>query len=419
MRETKISENYLKRVVLIFLFIFLSPLCAQAQIYEAQSALVPIIETAPEIVSRAAVLIDADTGVILFSKNPDDEIPPASLTKLMTMHLIMKEIEEGRASYDEIVPVTAESWAQNQPYRSSLMFLEPGQIVTIREILLGLAVVSGNDAAVAMALRLAPNMNQFADMMTTEARRMGLQVTRFVESSGISEDNMTTAAEFASFCRQYIKMHPHSLTEFHSVPSFAYPMADNVQERNRANPRTIVQENRITLIKVFPGVDGLKTGFINESGYNIALTARRDNTRFILVLLGAPNSRDGAVIRDKDGISLLSWAFDNFKTVRLTVKKLEKARLWKGRADTVELTLARPIDFTSPINRANSLQFKTVIEKKLAAPLPAGSHAGYIVIFDEQGELSRTELVTAVDARKGNIFKRMWHSILLLFVKNS
>jgi serine-type D-Ala-D-Ala carboxypeptidase (penicillin-binding protein 5/6) len=409
----------MKKILFSFLLAFCFPLFAQAQIYEAPPALIPIIETAPEITSRAAVLIDADTGVILYSKNPDEEIPPASLTKLMTMHLVMKEIEEGRASYDEIVPVTVESWAQNQPYRSSLMFLEPGQTVTLREILLGLAVVSGNDASVALALRLAPTMNQFADMMTTEARRMGLQVTRFVESSGISEENMTTAAEFASFCRQYLAMHPQSLADFHSVPNFSYPMADNVQEKNKSNPRTITQENRNTLLKAFPGVDGFKTGFINESGFNIALTAQRNNTRFILVLLGAPNSRDGAAIRDKDGISLLSWAFDNFKTVHLTVKKLEKARLWKGRAEAVELDLAKPIDFTSPINRASKIQFKTVIEKKLTAPLPAGSHAGYIIISDEQGELSRTELVTAVEARKGNIFKRMWHSILLLFVKNS
>ncbi|WP_461247174.1 D-alanyl-D-alanine carboxypeptidase family protein [Treponema sp. R6D11] len=401
--------------VVDFLIISLS---AQAQIYEPQPALIPIIETAPEIISQAAVLIDADTGTILYSKAPDDEIPPASLTKLMTMHLVMKEIEEGRASYDEIIPITVESWAQNQPYRSSLMFLEPGQIVTIREILLGLAVVSGNDAAVALALRLAPTMDQFADMMTTEAKRMGLQVTRFVESSGISENNMTTAAEFASFCRQYLMSHPHSLTEFHSVPTFAYPMANNVQEKNKGNPRTISQENRNTLLKAFPGVDGLKTGFINESGYNIALTAQRDNTRFILVLLGAPSSRDGAAIRDKDGIALLTWAFDNFKTVHLTVKKIESAKLWKGRENTVELVLARPVDFTSPINRASKLQYKTVIEKKLSAPLPAGSHAGYIIISDEQGELSRTELITANDAKKGNIFKRMWHSIMLLFVKN-
>jgi D-alanyl-D-alanine carboxypeptidase (penicillin-binding protein 5/6) len=407
-----------KKILLCFLLIFCPSLYLSAQIYQAQSAVVPVIETAPEIVSRAAVLIDAHTGTALYSKNPDDEIPPASLTKLMTMHLVMREIEQGRASYDEIIPVTVESWAQNQPYRSSLMFLEPGQIVTIREILLGLAVVSGNDAAVALALRLAPTMNEFAKMMTTEARRMGLKVTRFEESSGISENNKTTAAEFASFCRQYLMTHPQSLADFHSVSSFAYPMTANVREKNRDNPNTIVQENRNSLLKVFPGVDGFKTGFINESGYNIALTARRNNTRFILVILGAPNTRGGADIRDKDGINLLSWAFDNFKTVRPADIKIENAKLWKGKADTVELALADSADFTSPVSRANALYFTTVIDKKLAAPLPAGSHTGYLVISDEQGDLNRVRLITVKTAEKGNIFKRIWHSILLLFVKD-
>jgi len=157
-RERLVRLSFrLKKIVLIFLTFL--PLCVSAQIYQPHPVLVPLIETAPEITSRAAVLIDADTGTILYSKNPDDEIPPASLTKLMTMHLVMKEIEEGRANYDEFIPITAESWAQNQPYRSSLMFLEPGQIVTLREILLGLAVVSGNDAAVALALRFAPTWN--------------------------------------------------------------------------------------------------------------------------------------------------------------------------------------------------------------------------------------------------------------------
>jgi len=408
----------MKKFIFCFLLVLFLPLCLSAQIYQPQSALVPIIETAPEIVSRAAVLIDAHTGTVLYSKNPDDEIPPASLTKLMTMHLVMKEIEEGRASYDEIIPVTVESWAQNQPYRSSLMFLEPGQIVTLREILLALAVVSGNDAAIAAALRLAPNVNKFAEMMTTEARRMGLKVTRFVESSGISEENMITAAEFASFCRQYLIMHPQSLINFHSVPEFAYPLAANVGEKNRSNPRTIIQKNRNTLLKIFPGVDGFKTGFIEESGYNIALTAQKNNTRFILVILGAPNTRRGASIRDKDGINLLSWAFDNFKTVRLKDIKIENAKLWKGRANTVELAFANLADFTSPINRANNLQYAAIIDKKLTAPLPAGSPAGYFIISDEQGELNRVQLITAIDAKKGNIFKRLWHSLLLLFVKN-
>jgi len=412
-------ESCVKRILFYFIFILFIPLCASAQIYPPQSALVPLIETAPEIISRAAVLIDAHTGTLLYAKNPDDEIPPASLTKLMTMHLVMKEIEEGRASYDEVIPITAESWAQNQPYRSSLMFLEPGQIVTLREILLGLAVVSGNDAAIAAALRIAPTVNVFSNKMTTEARRMGLKVTRFVESSGISEENMTTAAEFASFCRQYLMMHPQSLTEFHSVPEFAYPMEANVREKNKYNPRTITQENRNTLLKVFPGVDGFKTGFINESGYNIALTAQRNNTRFICVILGAPNTRGGTGIRDKDGVDLLTWAFDNFKTVRLKDIKIENAKLWKGKKKTVELSLANSADFTSPITRANNLQYATIIDKKLTAPLPAGSPVGYFIISDEYGELNRVQLITAVEAKKGNIFKRIWHSFLLLFVKNN
>jgi len=394
------------------------PVCLFAQIFQTPPALVPYLQTAPEIHSHAAVLIDAHTGALLYSKNQDDEIPPASLTKLMTMHLVMKEIEEGRASYDEIVPITVESWAQSQPPRSSLMFLEPGQIVTLREILLGLAVVSGNDAAVAAALRLSPDMKKFAAKMTMEARNMGLYITRFAESSGISEYNKTTAQEFASFCRQYLIMHPHSLSEFHSVDEFAYPLAVNVQERRRNYPGTIVQHNRNDLLKLFPGVDGLKTGFIYESGFNIALTAKRDDTRFILVLLGAPNVRYGARLRAQDGMKLLEWAFELFKTVRPSGSQIENAypktaKLWKGRENEVELTLSQSADFTSPFTRAKSLSYKTVLNYPLTAPLKAGSEAGFLIISDEKGELSRAPLVIVKNYEKGSVFKRIYHSVIL------
>jgi len=402
------------KLLLLFSLFFFNFSFVFAQYFNAPP-LVQYIDNVPEVVSTAAVLIDANTGTLLFSKNPDEEISPASLTKLMTMHLVMNEIDAGRASYDEIIPVTVESWAQSQPPRSSLMFLAPGQIVTLREIMLGLAVSSGNDAAVALALRLAPSMQDFAEMMTMEARRMGLNVTRFVESSGISEYNMTTAAEFTYFCRQYLLLHPQSLKDFHSVPVFAYPVAANVPEVYRNNPHTITQENRNTLLKTFPGVDGFKTGYIDEAGYNIALTAQRDNTRFIAVILGAPAQPGGINIRNADGVRLLSWAFDNFKTVRPVIKHIDGARLWKGKENAVELQLAESPDFTSPINRAEKLFFETVIPKPLTAPLPAGSQAGYLSVYDEHGELNRTPLVTARNYEKGNIFKRMWHSILLLF----
>jgi len=378
----------------------------------------------PEIVSQAAVLLDAETGTVLYAKNPDEEIPPASLTKLMTMHLVQKEVNAGRASLDEIVPITNESWAMRQPPRSSLMFLAPGQIVTLREIMLGLAIPSGNDAAIAAALRIAPSVGDFAAMMTREARRLGMAKTIFTEPSGISEDNMTTAAEFAAFCREYLRQHPRSLADFHSVREFAYPKAENVAEAFRDDPKTIVQENRNSLLATFPGVDGFKTGYIDEAGYNIALTAQRGGTRFIAVILGAPARPGGARIRDRDGEHLLTWAFDNFKTVRPPIPQLEPARLWKGKDKWAQLRITipagmeNPLAFTAPAGRAFSLRFTAEIKQPLVAPLPAFYPVGDLVISDAEGELHRVTLLTAREYRRGNFFKRIWHSIRLALMKN-
>jgi len=412
----------MKKNLLLIILIVITQLNLFAQ-FTTPAELAPYLENPPEIISKAAVLIDAHTGSLLYSKNPNEQIPPASLTKLMTMHLVMKEIQAGRASYDEIIPITTESWAQSQPPRSSLMFLEPGQIVTLREILTGLAVVSGNDAAVAAALRVAPTVKDFAAMMNSEARSLGMTVSRFTEPAGISAMNRITAAEYAVFCRHYIKEHPNALNDFHSIQEFAFPAASNVPEAKQRALNTIVQNNQNVLLKTFPGVDGLKTGFINESGYNIALTAQREQTRFVLILLGAPSERGGSRIRAEDSERLLSWVFDNFKTVRPNADEIEaarknySARLWKGKDKTVELKLANNADFTSYVDRAHSLNYEIVIPELLIAPIPEGCRAGYLYITDDQGELCRVPLITSRAYKQGNIFKRLWHSIVLLFKK--
>ena len=378
----------------------------------------------PDIVSRAAVVIDAATGTCVYAKNADEEIPPASLTKLMTMHLVMNQVAAGRASFDETVPLSRESWAINQPPRSSLMFLGPGQTVTLREIMLGLAVSSGNDAAVAAALAFAPTVPDFVSMMNGEARRMGLEKTRFVEPAGISENNITCAADFAFFCRAYLALHPESTANFHSVPEFSYPTAANVADAYRDNPRTITQSNRNNMLKTFPGVDGLKTGYIDEAGYNIALTAERQGSRFIAVILGAPARPGGERIRDDDGRRLLSWAFDNFKTVRPQIAELEPARLWKGKEKKVWLKMARSDPwlaesdtFTAVKSRAGALWYSVEIAQPLIAPLPAGAPCGWLIISDEMGELHRVQLLSAQAYERGNVFVRLWHSIRLLFYK--
>jgi D-alanyl-D-alanine carboxypeptidase (penicillin-binding protein 5/6) len=405
-------------ILLSLLIAHCSLLIAQGIDFRVPHILVPIIGNAPEIGSQAAVVVDAETGTVVYAKNAFDEIPPASLTKLMTMHLILNEVNGGRASLDDVVTLKKESWAVNQPPRSSLMFLAAGQIVTLREIMLGMAISSGNDAAVAAALYLAPSVDDFARMMTAEARRMGLLKTLFVEPSGISEDNMTTAAEFAEFCLEYLRLHPYTLSEFHSVKEFAYPKAENMPEAFRSNPRTIVQQNRNNLLRTFPGTDGLKTGYIDEAGYNIALSARRNDTRFIAVILGAPAQYGGDRIRDRDAERLLSWAFGNFRTVRPEIPPLEQVRLWKGREKQVSLLLSEEPAFTAPLGRAASLRYQTRINEPLIAPLPASYPVGWLVLADDEGELHRIQIFTAKEYQQGNIFKRIWHSIRLLFWKN-
>jgi len=405
-----------KTSVLVLLFICFSLPAQENSInFIVPPFLAPYLESAPQITSEAAVLIDAETGVVLFSKNPHEEIPPASLTKLMTMHLVMSAAKSGKISLNNVIPITEESWARRQPPRSSLMFLAPGQIVTMREIMLGLAVSSGNDAAVAAALSLAPSVAVFAEMMTAEAQRLGMGKTRFIEPSGISEYNMTTAAEFASFCKQYIALHPHSLNEYHSVPVFAFPMPENLPPALRGNPGTIVQYNRNNLLRTIDGCDGLKTGYIDEAGYNIAITAARGGTRFIAVILGAPASPGGDRIRDRDGAALINWAFGNFKTVRLDIPYIAPVRLWKGKDNSIAVEPAGSAVYTSPVNFGDNITVLVETDERLCAPLPAGHTAGYIYFFDRQTEVLRIPVVTSRSGEQGGFLKRIWHSILLWF----
>jgi D-alanyl-D-alanine carboxypeptidase (penicillin-binding protein 5/6) len=393
-----------------FVFCFLFWVLLPALYSQNGSAANPLYPASPppEITSLSAVLLDAKTGTLLFTQNPTQVISPASLTKLMTIHLALREIKAERASADDLVNLPPESWADNQPPRSSLMFLGRGQRVTLGELLLGLAVPSGNDAAVAAALHLAPTMEAFVAMMNAEAGRLGLVSTRFVEPAGISPENTTTAMDFALFCRAYLLEHPDSTGLLHSVPSFAYPAAANIEQ-----PRTIVQYNHNTLLGKIDGVDGLKTGHIFEAGYNIAISAVRRETRLIAVLLGAAAVEE----RDRDGEILLAWGFDNFKTLQLSAPLIPQARIWGGREQYAALKPGESLTFTVSTRRAAVLQQDTEIEQDLKAPLAAGTEAGTLIISDSMGELKRIPLVLEKEAVRGNFFKVVWDGIRLFFKK--
>jgi D-alanyl-D-alanine carboxypeptidase (penicillin-binding protein 5/6) len=363
--------------------------------------------------------MDAATGTVIFEKDGDREIPPASLTKLMTMHLAFNNAREGKVSLDDIVSLPPPAWARNQPWRSSLMFLDEGQIVTLHELLLGLVIPSGNDAAVAVALHLAPTVEDFAAMMNAEARRMGLVKTRFVEPSGISDKNMTTAAEFALLSREYLRLHPEAVVNYHTVPELAYPKEENLPEYQRGRAAsTIVQQNHIPLLGEFDGADGLKTGYIDEAGYNAAVTAERDGTRFIAVVLGVPaelGSFWGARARSDDCRKLLEWAFGNYKTLSPPAPALPDIRVWKSKQKLVSLKPAEPLAITAPLDRGFDPEWETELFTPLVAPIPAGTEAGKLRLYDKDGLLREMSLVTAEEAERGGFWRRLWDSIVLFF----
>ena len=300
--------------------------------YAAQYRLLkPLPYTLPDLAiqigAEAAILIDVTTGNVIWEKEADTLIPPASMTKLFAMYVVEEEVAAGRLNYKDIIPLPPECWACNMPPHSSLMFLGKGQIVSLEELLLGLSICSGNDAAYALAYAVCGSMEEFVNRMNDVAAEAGLTHTHFVESSGYSELNTTTAREMAAFCRLYILEHPDSLRRFHSVPSFTYPKEKNMAPGDRYETQDwsnglpehitmgITQENTNPLLGKLAGCDGLKTGYIDESGYNLALTAERDGTRFLSVTMKGQgrNAREGQAGRLADGTAIMETAFSSFR----------------------------------------------------------------------------------------------------------
>lgn len=377
------------------------------------------------LLAQSAILIDVSNGCILYEKNADEIIPPASMTKLFSLFVVEEEVSRGRFSYDSIIPLPPESWACNAPPHSSLMFLGEGQRVTLEELLTGLSVCSGNDAAYALAYATCGSMPAFVDRMNQIAADLGLSHTYFEESSGYSENNLTTAREMAAFSRLYLKNHPDSLARYHSVPQFTYPKEHNLalgdslsnQDFSQGFPRhitmPITQKNTNPLLGKLDGCDGLKTGYIDESGYNLSLTAERKGTRFLSVTMKGPGTSvsEGQAGRVHDGTELMEWAFSNFFDYQIPAEYKSifvKSFFIKGMG--LNLLPAWNDAVTIPFIKGESLdQCRGLV--KITALLPrqsdlvkkisAGQLLGQLIISVGDSELCRIPLVSDRDSAFG------------------
>ncbi len=372
----------------------------------------------PELFSHSAVLYDFNSGFLLYEKNADEIIPPASMTKLVTLHLVFNAIRDGFLSFDQYIPISKQASFKSSPPGSSLMFLEEGQIVTLLELMKGLAVSSGNDAGVAVAETVAGSVPAFVDLMNKEVKNLKLEKTFFVDASGYDENNQTTAREFAKFCFYYIKKNPDSISMLHSLKEFTYPQKSNIPPGGTSTYGPITQPNNNNLLGKVDGVDGLKTGYIIESGYNIALTAELNGRRLLTVIMGCPKE-NGIANRALDGETLLSYGFDNFKTFYPKLPELSENKVYKGKDKNVELTVKVP-PITLPLDDVDKVIWEIEWGKPLVAPFPAGAEAGKIRLLDKKGLLifSRN-IITAAGVEKGSVFRRFIDSIVLFFKKNS
>ena len=391
-----------------------------------------------DIWAKSAILIDVSNGYILYEKNPDTVIPPASMTKLFAMYVVEEEIASGRFSYDQQIPLPPESWACNMPPHSSLMFLGKDQQVTMEELLLGLSICSGNDAAYALAYTVSGTMEAFVEKMNQVAEELGLSHTHFVESSGYSELNQTTAREMAEFSAIYLRRHPDSLHRFHSVLDFTYPKAKNLapgdklraQDFSQGLPQkitmSITQENTNPLLGKLEGCDGLKTGYIDESGYNLALTAVRGQTRFLSVTMGGPgsNAREGQAGRVHDGTELMEWAFKNFADISLELKVHPYlVRSFNASEKMLRLIPAfREGSFTVPyVTGSNMSENLDAVRIEVKLPdfcwgsVVQGQPYGSIVISIDDYILQEIPLVADRNLNKGNVLSAMSDLILIKY----
>ena len=300
-----------RATVLPLLLIFLSPVFAR--------------EETVLLNAESAVLVGADSGQLLFEKNGGRICPPASMTKLVTAYTALRLWEERGWDLNRRFSVPPAADFRAAPPHSSLMFLQTGQTVSLKELLCGLMIPSGNDAAVAVALLTVGSEEAFVLEMNRTMETLGFAGCRFTDASGYSPQNRISPREFAFFCVELIQKYP-VIAETASLPSFTYPQPHNLNG-TAAVYGFVRQMNHNELVGAFSGADGLKTGYIDASGNNVALTAERGGTRFVAVLTGI-RDEDGnrrSRKRTADGAALLSYAFSTFADYRLIFPPLSGA----------------------------------------------------------------------------------------------
>ncbi len=377
----------------VFLFFSLLIAATPASAEDAEITTPP----APTIAASAYMLMDYDSGKVLAENTPDVKLPPASLTKIMSVYVVFREISNGHLHLDDLVTISQKAWQTP----GSRMFIEVGNQVKVEDLLLGVIIQSGNDASVALAEHIAGDETTFADMMNQHAERLGMKNSHFEDSNGLPiENHYTTAHDLAILTRALIKEFPDYYRWF-SQKEFTF--------------NNIVQHNRNQLLSRDETVDGVKTGFTDAAGYCLVASALRNNMRLISVVMGAssPNARAN------ENQNLLNYGFRFFEAHKLYQGKtsLSEARVWKGDTKNMPLGLAEDLYVTIPRRRYADLKAVITIDKKITAPVKEGTKMGTVSVTLKDEPVINKDLIALKSVEQGNIFQRLYDSAMMMLEK--
>lgn len=343
---------------------------------------------------RSAILMERDTGKILYDQNGNEKLPPASMTKIMTMLLIMEAIDKGKLKWDEKIRTSEYAASMG----GSQIFLEPGEEMTTKQMLLGIAIGSGNDASVAMAERIGGSEEAFVDMMNAKVKELGLKQTFFKNTTGLPESgHYSSAHDMAVMAKELLKY--EDITKFTG-------MYEAYLRENTDKKFWLVNTNK--LVRFYPGVDGLKTGFTAEAKYCLTATAQKDGMRVIAVVFGAPTSKD----RNAQVTKMLDYAFSQYQThpVYKRNQTIGEAKVSKGKDKTVKAVTSEPLSLlTKKGEKTKDVKQKITLEKKLKAPVQKGDRVGTIKLIKDGKVVLESPLVaksTVQEAGWWTLYKR-------------
>jgi len=351
-------------------------------------------ELAPTV--KSAILIERDTGTILYDKNADKKLPPASMTKIMTMLLIMEALDSGQIKLSDKVRTSENAASMG----GSQVFLEPGEELTVKQMLDAISIASANDACVAMAEKLAGSEEEFVKKMNKRVSELGLKNTQFQNSTGLpAKKHYSSAADMAAMGRELLKH--KKITEFTG-------QYESFLRENTDKQFWLVNTNR--LVKFYPGVDGLKTGFTDESKYCLTATAERDGMRIVAVVFGAKSPKD----RNAEVTNLLDYGFNQYATKRQYAKgeKLAFVPVSKGSIEKVNLVAADHV--TLLMKKGESMKDvhpKMTLKKNIQAPIKKGQVLGKITIEKDGKLISTTDLIATEDVNEASWLKLFGRSL--------